>query len=210
MPLTTGRGLYVSMFRKYGWLVAVTLGVIVLDQWTKFLVLERLTGAFEGSSGDWAVFFGAAPAAGFDGYHYRPSPALVISEQFFRLRYAENPGAAFGLFRGLPDGVRGPLFHLVVLGALVLIGSYYSKLTGARIERWARWGLPLVLGGALGNHIDRMARGFVVDFLEAHWYEAAWWPAFNVADTAISIGAAMLVIDSLVRKEKAVGKPAPA
>ncbi len=198
------------MFRKYGWLLAVTLSVIVLDQWVKFLVLERLTTAFDGSSKPAAVFYGAAPAAGFDGFHYRPSSAVVVSDSFFRLRYAENPGAAFGLFRGLPEGVRGPLFHLVILGAMVLIGSYYSKLTGAPAERWARWGLPLVLGGALGNHVDRMARGFVVDFLEAHWYEAAWWPAFNVADTAISIGAAMLVIDSLVRKEKAASKPAVA
>ena len=59
-----------------------------------------------------------------------------------------------------------------------------------------------MLGGAIGNYIDRLARGFVIDFLEAHWMEQAYWPAFNVADTAIVIGVGLLVIDSFVRKEE--------
>lgn len=198
------------MPRKYGWLLAVTLSVIVMDQWTKFLVLQELTTAFEGSSQKVRTFFGAAPPAGFDGYHFRPSSAVVLSDAHFRLRYAENPAAAFGLFHSVPEGARALLFHLVSLGAVVLIGYYSSKLTGAPVERWARWGLPLVLGGALGNYVDRLARGFVIDFLEAHWYERAWWPAFNVADIAISVGVAMLVIDAMVRKETTVEKAAVA
>lgn len=193
------------MSRKYLWLVTVTLVVVAFDQFSKFEVLQHLTTAFDGAQGGrWGIFFSAAPSAGFDGYHFRPSTQIVVSDNFFRTRYAENPGAAFGLFRSLPEHVRGPLFHLVSLGAVVLIAYSFSRLTGAANERWARWGMPLVLGGAIGNYVDRLARGFVIDFLEAHWFERAYWPAFNVADTAICVGVGLLVIDSFVRKETPV------
>lgn len=178
--------------------VLVLLG---LDQWTKFLVLERLTTAFDGASSKLSVFYGKAPEPGFDGYHFRPKDQIVFSDDFFRLRYAENPGAAFGLFGNVPPEYRGPLFHLVSLGAVVLILHTLRKLKGEKNERWALFGLPLVLGGAVGNYVDRLARGFVIDFLEAHWLEKAYWPAFNVADTAIVVGVGLLLIDSFVRKE---------
>ncbi len=191
------------MQRKYVILVALTLGVVVGDQVTKYLTLRDLTTAFDGADSPMGVFFGKAPEPGFDGYHYRSKPAYTISESFFRLRYAENPGAAFGLFRSLPEGARGPLFHLVSIGAVLLITFYFSKLSGTKKEeRWALYGLPLVLGGAVGNYIDRLARGFVIDFLEAHWFDKAAWPSFNVADMAICVGVGMLVVDSIVRKEK--------
>lgn len=186
---------------KYAWLAAVALIVLVADQWTKFVVLERLTTAFDGGGNRLSTFFGAAPKPGYDGYHYRPKDMVVLSDDYFRLRYAENPGAAFGLFRNLPEDLRGPLFHLVSIGAVVLVGYYFSQLRGAKNEAWARWGLPLVLGGAIGNYVDRLARGFVIDFLEAHWLEKAYWPAFNVADTAIVVGVGLLLVDSFVRKE---------
>jgi signal peptidase II len=189
------------MQRKYAFLAAVALVIIVADQWTKFLVLEHLTTAFDGKDSRVGVFFGAAPQAGFDGYHFRPKEQIVLSDDFFRLRYAENPGAAFGLFRNLPEQWRGPLFHLVSFGAVLLVGYYFSKLKGEKNEVWAKWGLPLVLGGAVGNYIDRLARGFVIDFLEAHWFEKAYWPAFNVADSAIVVGVGLLLVDSFVRKE---------
>jgi signal peptidase II len=190
------------MSRKYLGLLLIAGSVIVADQATKFLVLDRLTTAFQGASSRVGVYVGAAPAPGFDGYHYRPSTDVVLSDDFFRLRYAENPGAAFGLFRQLPDSLRAPLFHLVSVGAVLLIAFYFSRLTGAADERWARVGLPLVLGGAIGNYLDRLARGFVIDFIEAHWFDKAAWPAFNVADSAICVGVALLIIDSFVRKEK--------
>ena len=194
------------MPRKYVWLVAIALSVIALDQWTKFLTLDKLTTAFDGVPSRAAVFLGAAPQPGFDGYHFRPKDQIVLSDDFFRLRYAENPGAAFGLFRTVPDNLRGPLFHLVSIGAVILIGYYFAKLKGAKNERWAKWGLPLVLGGAIGNYVDRLARGFVIDFLEAHWFEKAYWPAFNIADSAIVVGVGLLIIDSFVRKEPAAVK----
>lgn len=181
--------------------LAVVLSVLAVDQVTKFVVLDKLTNAFDGASSKLGVFFSKAPEAAFDGYHYRPRDVVVLSDDFFRLRYAENPGAAFGLFTNVPADYRGPLFHLVSLGAVVLILHAFRKLKGTREERWAMAGLPLVFGGALGNYVDRLARSFVIDFLEAHWLEKAYWPAFNVADSAIVVGVGLLLVDSFVRKE---------
>ncbi len=193
--------------RKYVILAALALSVVLVDQVTKFLTLAELTYTFDDdkSASRLGLFFASAPPVGYDGYHYRSKQAVTVSESFLKLRYAENPGAAFGLFRGLPDGWRGPLFHLVSLGAVVLISFYFSKLSGTKKEeRWALWGLPLVLGGAIGNYLDRLARGFVIDFVEAHWFDkpGMTWPSFNVADMAICVGVGMLVVDSFVRKEK--------
>lgn len=186
------------MQRKYVLLAVVTLGVVVGDQITKYLTLKHLTTALESGHS----FFGAAPEAPEDAYHYVGKPAVVISEQFLRLRYAENPGAAFGLFTGVSSQYRGPLFFLVTIGAVVLVVHYTRKLKGAKNERWARAGLPLVLGGAMGNFVDRLARSFVIDFLEVHWFDRAYWPAFNVADSAIVVGVLLLLVDSFVRPEE--------
>jgi signal peptidase II len=191
--------------KKWKLLIALTAAVIVLDQWTKYIVLGDLTTAFDVAPDVGArlkVMTSDAPQPAYEGgYHFRAKPDVVISPSFFRFRYAENPGAAFGLFRSVPDGLRGPLFHLVSIGAVILIVHYFRKLRGSREELWALFGLPLVLGGAIGNYIDRLCRGFVIDYIEAHWYEVKSWPAFNIADTAICIGVGLLVIDSFVRKE---------
>jgi len=191
--------------RKYLLLLSVALGVIVLDQWTKYLVVRELTTRFDDQptlSERLSAMYGEPPPLGYDGLHFRSKRHIEISPSLFRLRYAENPGAAWGLFRGLPPHIRGPLFHLVSLGAVVFITWYFSKLSGKDPkERWALWGLPLVLGGALGNYIDRLARAFVIDFLEAHWYDKAAWPSFNVADSAIVVGVGLLLVDAFVRKE---------
>ncbi|EPX57906.1 Lipoprotein signal peptidase [Cystobacter fuscus DSM 2262] len=193
------------MPRKYLLLLSVALGVIVLDQWTKYLVVRELTTRFDDrpTLGErLSAMYGDPPPQGYDGLHYRSKRHIEILPSFFRLRYAENPGAAWGLFRSLPPHIRGPLFHVVSLGAVVFITWYFSKLSGKDPkERWALWGLPLVLGGALGNYIDRIARAFVIDFLEAHWYDKAAWPSFNVADSAIVVGVGLLLVDAFVRKE---------
>jgi signal peptidase II len=192
--------------RKYLLLLTVALGVIVLDQWTKYLVVRELTTRFDDrpTLGErLSAMYGEPPPQGFDGLHYRSKRHIEVSPSFFRLRYAENPGAAWGLFKGLPPNVRGPLFHVVSIGAVVLISWYFSQLSGKNPqERWALWGLPLVLGGAIGNYIDRLARAFVIDFLEAHWYDKAAWPSFNVADSAIVVGVGLLLVDAFVRKDK--------
>jgi signal peptidase II len=194
------------MPRKYIVLITVSLAVVVADQWTKFLAVRDLTNGMDvrrSLSEQLRVLYSTPPPAGPDGNHFHVKRMVILSENFFRIRYAENPGAAWGLFRNLPEEIRGPLFHVVSIGAVILIGYYFMKLSAANpAERWALWGLSLVLGGALGNYIDRLARGFVVDYLEAHWYEKAAWPVFNLADSAICVGIGMLVLDSFVRKEK--------
>ncbi len=201
------------MQRKYVVLVLVALGVVALDQWTKYLVVREFTVLFDGlpTVGERVrAMYSSPPSEGLDGMHYHPKRSLTIAENFFRIRYAENPGAAWGLFRNLPEDVRGPLFHVVSIGAVILISYYFMKLSGSDpAEKWALGGLPLVLGGAVGNYVDRLARGFVVDFLEAHWYDKATWPVFNVADSAICVGVGMLVLDAFVRREKK-DSPAPA
>jgi signal peptidase II len=186
-------------------LVAVAVTLIAIDQWTKYLVVRELTTRLDGlptlSERLRAMYSTPPPADADYGLHFRPKRSITVVPRFFRIRYAENQGAAWGLFRTLPDKFRGPLFHVVSLGAALLISIYFGKLTGHASEKWAYIGLPLVLGGALGNYVDRLARGFVVDYLEAHWMDQVSWPSFNVADSAICIGVGMLLLDALVRKE---------
>ncbi|MET0401204.1 MAG: signal peptidase II [Cystobacter sp.] len=193
------------MPRKYLLLLSVALSVIFLDQWTKYLVVRELTTRMDDRptlSERLSALYGDPPPQGYDGLHFRSKRYVEVLPSFFRLRYAENPGAAWGMFRSLPPHIRGPLFHVVSLGAVVFISWYFSRLSGSDPkERWALWGLPLVLGGALGNYIDRIARAFVIDFLEAHWYDKVAWPSFNVADSAIVVGVGLLMVDAFVRKE---------
>jgi signal peptidase II len=192
--------------RKYVILLVISLGAIALDQWTKYDVVGSLTTRFDGvesTAERLKLMYGEPPPVGVDGRHFRSKRSVDLSESFLRLRYEENPGAAWGMFRSLPPNVRGPLFHVVSIGAVILIGYYFTKLSGKDPkERWALGGLSLVLGGALGNYIDRVARGFVVDFVQAHWMDRAYWPSFNVADMAICVGVGMLIVDAFVRKDR--------
>jgi len=197
-----------ALLRKLAVLYVSAFALVLVDQWVKYEMVARLTTRFDGVpsvSARLGALYGPAPGPGWDGLHFRPKRPIVISEDFLMLRYAENPGAAFGLFRRLPPGARGPLFHLVSMGAVVLITVYWLRLRGTKQEIWALIGLPLVLGGAIGNWVDRLARGFVIDFIEAHWKDVYTWPSFNVADSAIVVGVVLLLIDGMARKDR---KPA--
>lgn len=196
------------MKKKLTTLFAIALAVVVVDQAVKFWMVDELTSRFDGLPTLGArlkALYGTPPPEGFDGLHFRPKHTVTISPDYLRIRYAENTGAAFGLFRTLPPVARGLLFHLVSLGAVVLITVYYLRLSPtAPAERFARMGLPLVLGGAIGNYVDRLARGFVIDFIEAHWHERATWPSFNVADSCIVVGVGLMLLDGLLRRESKV------
>ncbi|HSA59449.1 MAG TPA: signal peptidase II [bacterium] len=124
----------------------------------------------------------------------------------FDIVHVRNRGAAFGFMAGLPESVRLPFFFIVSFLALGLITAYFFRMKDGR--RSVAVCLALILGGALGNIWDRLTLGEVVDFLSFHWYDrianfrvAGWvlrfrleWPAFNVADMAISIAVAWLMI----------------
>jgi signal peptidase II len=117
---------------------------------------------------------------------------------------ARNKGGAWGLLQGTSETVRKPFFLLVSCLAIVFIVSLYRRL--APSQRALRWGLPLVLGGALGNLVDRIRYSWVIDFIDAH---LAWggrdhhWPTFNVADIAICVGVGLMAVDMLGSRKKA-------
>lgn len=125
---------------------------------------------------------------------FAPGERLTLTG-FFNLVLAFNKGAAFSFLAGAP-GWQTPLFIGVAVVAIVIVSVLLVRSP-------ADWlvcaGLALILGGALGNVIDRLRYGQVVDFLDFHLY--GWhWPAFNVADSAITIGAGLLVYESLFRR----------
>ena len=121
---------------------------------------------------------------------------------FFNLVFVYNPGAAFS-FLSEAGGWQKPLLVAFALGAAVLVSVLIVRRPG---ERLLCTGLALILGGALGNVIDRLRFGQVVDFLDFH--AAGWhWPAFNVADSGITIGAVLLILEGFLHRERRAGAP---
>jgi signal peptidase II len=116
---------------------------------------------------------------------------------FFNLVLAFNKGAAFSLLADAP-GWQGPLLAGFALIAAVFVSWLLLRPGGRRLYHA---GLALILGGALGNLVDRLRFGHVVDFLDFHAF--GWhWPAFNVADSAICIGAALVILDGFMPQDK--------
>ena len=137
---------------------------------------------------------------------------MVIVEGHLNFALAYNRGGAWGLLQDASESVRRPFFLVVSVAAIAFIVSLYNKLLPD--QRALRWGLPLVLGGALGNLADRVTRGSVVDFIDyrAGWVEgmnaviaklvSGWhvtdhWPTFNVADISICVGVGLMAVDML-------------
>ncbi len=146
------------------WL-AIAAIVVVLDQFTKTLIL----GYF--SYGD-----------------ARPVTA------FFNVVRVHNSGAAFSFLAGA-GGWQRWLFVALALG---VSGFIVWMLRSQGHQRLFAWALTLILGGAIGNVVDRLLHGYVVDFLDFHW-AGRHFPAFNLADSAITLGAALLILDELRR-----------
>jgi signal peptidase II len=116
---------------------------------------------------------------------------------FFNLVLTYNKGAAFSFLAGA-GGWQRHFFTIVGLGASAFIVYLLARHGTQKLFSTA---LALIMGGALGNVIDRVAYGHVIDFLDFHW--RGWhWPAFNVADSAIVLGAVLLVLDELLRVRK--------
>ena len=117
---------------------------------------------------------------------------------FFDLVRAHNTGAAFSFLAGASGWQR---WFFIGLGAVAAVFIVWL-LARHRDQRLFCWALALVLGGAVGNVVDRILHGHVVDFIQVHW-GGAYFPSFNVADSAISIGAALLILDELRRIRRA-------
>jgi signal peptidase II len=129
----------------------------------------------------------------------------AVVDGIVRLTYVQNRGAAFGILSDADLPYQSVLFAAVSLLALAAIGVYAWRLpAGSRLPRVA---LALIMGGAVGNLLDRVRFGYVVDFVDVHW-GAHHWPAFNVADSAISIGVALLLLDILRHPQGASEAPA--
>lgn len=142
-------------------------------------------------------------------------PAIVLIKDHLSLTLAYNKGGAWGLLQNSSEVVRRPFFLLVSGLAIAFIVSLYGRLVVG--QRALKWGLPLVLGGALGNLSDRIVRSSVIDFIDfrADWIESmnhgigklahGWgitdhWPTFNVADVSICVGVGLMALDMFLSK----------
>ena len=143
--------------------------VLILDQVTKALILAHL------------------PLGG----------SIAVIPGFFDLTHVHNPGGAFGFLAGMSAEVRSLLFVAVSLVAAGLILYFYWQTPHG--QRFLSVGLALIFGGAVGNLVDRMRFGIVVDFLDVY-AGTLHWPAFNVADSAITIGVGIFAYHILFRK----------
>ena len=117
---------------------------------------------------------------------------------FFNIVRVHNAGAAFSFLAGADGWQRWFFIGLGALAAVFIVWMLRSH-GGQRLFSWA---LALILGGAVGNVIDRLLHGYVVDFIQVH-YAGHYFPSFNVADSAISVGAACLILDELLRVRRA-------
>jgi signal peptidase II len=138
--------------------------IVVLDQATKALVRARLP------------------------LH----ESVTVVPGFFDLTHVRNTGAAFGMLNSVDFEYKALVMVLVAVAALIAVASY--ALTLPADQRIARVGLALILGGAIGNLIDRATAGFVVDFVDVYWRGFHFW-AFNVADSAITVGVVLMLLD---------------
>jgi signal peptidase II len=118
----------------------------------------------------------------------------TIVEGLARLTHVQNRGAAFGILSDADLPYQSVLFSVVSIVALGAIAVYAWKLPVT--SRLPRAALALIMGGAIGNLLDRVRLGYVIDYVDVYWGRHHW-PAFNVADSAISVGVALLVLDIL-------------
>lgn len=157
---------------------------------------------------------------------HRASHPIVLIEDHLNLTLAYNPGGAWGLAQNASEQLRKPFFVLVSMAAIWFIFSLYGRLAPG--QQALKWGLPLVLGGALGNLADRLTRSQVIDFIDyrADWIRSmntqiarfadSWsvtdhWPTFNVADIAICVGVGLMAVDMITsrRGDAEALEPAP-
>ena len=163
-------------FHRWGLLLGVSLVIVVLDQVTKVLVTHTM--------------------------HLHESVPVVSG--FFNLTYIRNPGAAFGLFATTNRAFRLIFFVGTSIFALGLLWTIFYRMH--QDDVWGQLSVSGIFGGAIGNLIDRLQYGEVVDFLDFYMW-GYHWPAFNVADSAISVGVVSLLIVFATDKKREVPSP---
>jgi signal peptidase II len=119
---------------------------------------------------------------------------IEIVPGFLSITHVRNTGAAFGLLNAVDFPYKPTVVVLLAVVALVAIAVYGGRFVSD--SAMGRAGLALVLGGAIGNLIDRASKGYVVDFVDVYWRDWHFW-AFNVADASITVGACLLILDML-------------
>ena len=153
---------------QYKHMVVVVFFAVVADQLTKYLVLENLT----------------------------PSQTIVVIPAFFNLVLTFNPGAAFGMMADLQEPYRYFVLGAATFFAIVAVLYFFVK--DYRSDFFAQIALSLIIGGAIGNIIDRVRFGMVVDFLDFYIGDNHW-PAFNLADSCICLGVVILFLRKPVK-----------
>lgn len=124
---------------------------------------------------------------------------IVVIENFFSITHVRNKGAAFGILSSFSPDLVLPFF--IILTLVALIGILYLYITMPDQKKTPLIALCLIFAGALGNFIDRLRLGEVVDFLDFHWYHYHW-PAFNVADSSITIGVIIYILSLLYSRQR--------
>ncbi|MCL2748958.1 MAG: signal peptidase II [Alphaproteobacteria bacterium] len=179
--------------KKTLWVIVLVLLVVFIDQLTKGFIMQMSPVGFH-----WA-------GAACDLYGQFCNGGVIVHgadllslpmTSWFKFVFVWNPGTSFSLFRAL--GHSAPMVIVVLTG--IIIGFLGHQLFMRAKERYERVALSLIIGGALGNLIDRIRFNAVIDFLDFHW--KAWhWPAFNVADIAICIGVALYLLGWFINKK---------
>lgn len=128
-------------------------------------------------------------------------PASQISTHWldFHLTYVRNTGAAWGALSSMPRSFRFPFFTSVTIVALCVVGWLFKSSHNG--QRFYRTGLVCIFAGAIGNFVDRLALGYVIDWLQFHWSILGWeysFPVFNLADVFINIGVGVILLDLLI------------
>lgn len=154
-------------------LMGVSMLVVALDQLTKFMVLNNM---------------------------YVTESVPVLPNLLY-LTYIQNPGSAFGFMSNMQSLVRIPFFIAATAGATAIVYMYHRMVPPEK--SYTRVALGLIWGGALGNLVDRLLYGKVIDFIEMRYHEFQWFPyIFNVADSCITIGVSFLLIDFIATQRK--------
>lgn len=124
--------------------------------------------------------------------HFAVGDTVTVIPQYFNITYVRNTGAAFGILRDSLASFRETFFLLMPPVAMIIIATILRGVSNS--DRWQILALSLIFGGAMGNYIDRLRFGYVIDFLDFHLRDFYSWPSFNVADSAIVVGVGLLLL----------------